>query len=68
MYIIQAAQDLLAAPANAEVLRSAYPDRVEVAFLQNAGHAMLPEQPERLAELILSRLAAMTRPAKPGHS
>lgn len=68
MYIIQARQDLLAAPANAEVLRSAYPDRVEVAFLQNAGHAMLPEQPERLAELILARLAAMTRRAKPGRS
>jgi pimeloyl-ACP methyl ester carboxylesterase len=68
IYIVQAAQDVLAAPANAEVLRSAYPDRVEVAILQNAGHAMLPEQPERLAELILGRLAAITRPSKPHRS
>jgi pimeloyl-ACP methyl ester carboxylesterase len=68
IYIVQAAQDVLAAPANAEALRSAYPDRVEVAILQNAGHAMLPEQPERLAELILGRLAAITKPSKPHRS
>lgn len=68
MYIIQAAQDVLAPPANAEALRSAYPDRVEVAILQDAGHAMLPEQPERLAEMVLGRLAAMTKPWKPRRS
>ena len=56
IYIIQAAQDVVAPPANAEALRAAHPDRVEVTILQNAGHAMLPEQPKILAELVLKRL------------
>lgn len=55
--IIQAAQDVVAPPANADALRAAYPDRVEIAILQQAGHAMLPEQPDQLAELVLVRLA-----------
>jgi pimeloyl-ACP methyl ester carboxylesterase len=56
IYIIQAAQDAVAPPTNAEALRSAHPDRVDIAILQNAGHAMLPEQPGELAKLILERL------------
>lgn len=56
IHIIQAAQDAVAPPANAEALRAAHPDRVEVAVLENAGHAMLPEQPDRLARLVLERL------------
>ncbi len=56
IYIIQAADDVVASPANAEALRKAHPGRVEVVILNNAGHAMLPEQPERLAELVLGRL------------
>lgn len=56
IYIIQAAQDAVAPPVNAEALRTAQPDRVEIAILQNAGHAMLPEQPDELARLVLGRL------------
>lgn len=59
IYIIQAAQDLVAPPANAEALRAAHPDRVEIAILENAGHAMLPERPEGLAQLVLGRLTGL---------
>src|SRR5665213_2552262 len=45
MLIIQAADDRVAPPANAEVLKAAHPDRVSVVVLPHAGHAMLPEQP-----------------------
>lgn len=58
IYIIQAAQDLVAPPSNAEALHAAHPGRVEIAILENAGHAMLPEQPEDLARLVLGRLTS----------
>jgi pimeloyl-ACP methyl ester carboxylesterase len=50
--VVQAQDDVIAPPANAEALASAYPDRVEVAMLPRAGHAMLPEQPQAIAELV----------------
>ncbi len=56
LYVIQGAEDNFAPPANSEALKSAYPDRVGVATLANAGHQMLAEQPERLAELVIARL------------
>lgn len=59
IYIIQAADDVVASPANAEALRAAHPERVQVEILGNAGHAMLPEQPERLAQLVLGRLGKL---------
>ncbi len=58
IYIIQAAHDVVAPPANAEALRTVHPGRVEIAILENAGHAMLPEQPEGLARLVLGRLTS----------
>lgn len=61
IYIVQAEADVIAPPANAEALRAAYPDRVTVATLPNAGHAILPEQPVLLAELVLSGLSLVTR-------
>ena len=61
IYIIQAAQDAVATPANAEVLRAAHPDRVEVVVIENAGHAMLPEQGELIAQLVIKRLEALRR-------
>ena len=54
--IIQAADDLIAPPANADALRAAYPDRVTVAPLPHAGHAMLPEQPEAIAAILVRYL------------
>jgi pimeloyl-ACP methyl ester carboxylesterase len=61
IFIVQAAQDAVAPPANAEALRKADPSRVNIAILENAGHAMLPEQPDTLAKLVLSRLRSPVR-------
>lgn len=60
IYIVQAEADVIAPPANAEALRATYPDRVAVATLPNAGHAILPEQPERLAELVGAGLSMLS--------
>jgi len=57
MFIVQAEDDLIATPANAEALKTAFPDRVTVALLPKAGHAMLPEQPDLLAKLVITGLS-----------
>jgi pimeloyl-ACP methyl ester carboxylesterase len=54
--IVQAANDRVAAPANAEALKKAHPDRVTVVTIPNAGHAMLPEQPELIAGIVIKEL------------
>ena len=54
--ILQPAEDA-AAPGGAAALRSRYPDRVELVVIEGAGHALLPEQPERVAREILLYLA-----------
>lgn len=56
MLVIQAAEDRVAPPENAEKLLKTYPDRVQVKILKHAGHAMLPEQPELISELIINWL------------
>ena len=56
MLIVQAADDTIAPPANAEALRAAHPDRVTVATIKQAGHAMLPEQPDEIARIVIERL------------
>ena len=59
IFIVQAADDAVAPPANAEALKAQHPDRVEIAVIDHAGHAMLPEQPERLAALVIGALRRM---------
>jgi pimeloyl-ACP methyl ester carboxylesterase len=54
--VVQAAEDAVAPPANAEALKKASPDRVEVVVLPHAGHAMLPEQPRELAQILIGYL------------
>jgi pimeloyl-ACP methyl ester carboxylesterase len=54
--IVQAANDRVAAPANAEALKTAHPDRVTVVTIPNAGHAMLPEQPKLIADIVINDL------------
>jgi pimeloyl-ACP methyl ester carboxylesterase len=65
IFIVQAVDDVIAPPANAEALQTAYPERVTVTMLPNAGHAMLPEQPDRTAELVLEGLSKLPRQAAP---
>jgi pimeloyl-ACP methyl ester carboxylesterase len=61
MLIIQASDDVIAPVANAQALLSAFPQRTEVVTLGNAGHAMLPEQPEAIAALVIDHLKRSPR-------
>lgn len=55
--VVQAAEDVIAPPANGVRLMSDLADRGELVVVEHAGHAMLPEQPARLAEVIIDWLA-----------
>ncbi len=56
MLAVQPADDRLAVPANADALVQAVGDRVEVVVIPDAGHALLPEQPEAVAETVIAWL------------
>ncbi len=56
MLAVQPADDRLAVPANADALAEAVGDRVEVVVIPNAGHALLPEQPEAVAQTVIGWL------------
>ena len=57
MLIIQPMQDRIAPIENAYALRDKCPQEVEIVEVENAGHALLPEQPEAVAEAVLAFLA-----------
>ena len=54
--VLQASDDAIAPRANAEDLKRRLGERVEIVDIARAGHAMLPEQPERIAEAVLAAL------------
>lgn len=56
MLIVQALDDRIAPPANAEALTEAAPGRITRIDIADAGHAMLPEQPEAIAAVVLTYL------------
>ena len=56
MLAVQPADDRLAVPANADALVEAVGDRVEVVVIPDAGHALLPEQPEAVADTVIGWL------------
>ncbi|MCQ3811740.1 MAG: alpha/beta hydrolase, partial [Acidimicrobiia bacterium] len=56
MLAVQPADDQLAVPANADALVEAVGDRVEVMVIPNAGHALLPEQPKAVADVVIGWL------------
>ena len=56
MLIVQALQDVIAPPPNARALLDAAPDRMTLAEIDNAGHAMLPEQPDAIAKAVIDWL------------
>jgi len=58
MLVVQALEDRIALPANAHDLKQRMPDRVTLVELPNADHAMLPEQPTRIVEIIRDYLSA----------
>lgn len=58
--VVQPQHDAAAA-RGAEVLSRLIPQRVDVVHLPNAGHAILPEQPNRVAEIVLNTLTQESR-------
>jgi pimeloyl-ACP methyl ester carboxylesterase len=54
--LIQGLQDLNAPVENARLLKREFPDRVQLVELDHTAHAMLPEQPDRIAALVLNYL------------
>jgi pimeloyl-ACP methyl ester carboxylesterase len=56
MLVLQAAEDAIAVPANSERLHTEYPSRVTLIKIPRSGHAMLPEQPDLIASLVIGYL------------
>lgn len=61
---IQPANDTLALPEHFHVLKAKFPDRVSVAVVQRAGHALVPEQPRAVADALIwwARSLPQSRP------
>lgn len=59
--VVQPQQDVLAPPENAERLKTDGGDRVTVVYVDRAGHALLPEQPELVGKHILDYLRRLRR-------
>lgn len=58
MLVVQALDDAIALPANAHDLKRRLGERVTLAELPHAGHAMLPEQPAEIARVVGDYLAS----------
>jgi pimeloyl-ACP methyl ester carboxylesterase len=56
IFVLQGAEDVLAPQENAKRLHDEFPDRVTVVEIPHCGHAMLPEQPELVANTIIEHL------------
>lgn len=54
--LVQAADDPVAPPGNAQALRRDIGDRAHIVTLPHASHAMLPEQPDALAAVVAAWL------------
>ena len=57
MLVIQAREDTIATRENGQLLAQEYPARVKLVDIPNAGHAMLPEQPDLIASAIVDWLS-----------
>jgi pimeloyl-ACP methyl ester carboxylesterase len=56
LLVVQGNQDRIAPPANADLLKVDVGARAEVHHLDGAGHALLPEQPQKLADIVIGYL------------
>lgn len=54
--VIQGLQDASATPENARMFKADFPDRVQLVEVDHAAHALLPEQPRRVAAAALQFL------------
>ncbi len=54
MLVLQAASDTIAPPEDAgEALKRRFPERVELVVVPQAGHALLPEQPDFISQQVI---------------
>lgn len=59
MLVIQGSADRIAPRADsADVLAADFPDRVTIALIKRAGHALLPEQPNAISDAIVRFLSS----------
>jgi len=56
LFVVQPLQDMMAVPENAHRLAEEFGDRVTLTFVDNAGHALLPEQPDAVEVALRSWL------------
>jgi pimeloyl-ACP methyl ester carboxylesterase len=54
--VIQGKEDRCALPENGHLLKQEFGGRITVFDIENAAHALLPEQPDRIAEIIINYL------------
>ena len=54
LLVIQGLQDTVAPPENGRMMKAEMGDRVELLEIDGAGHALLPEQPEKIAAAIIA--------------
>jgi pimeloyl-ACP methyl ester carboxylesterase len=54
MLVVQGLQDAIASPENGRFLKAQFADRVELVELNQAGHALLPEQPDAVATAVIA--------------
>ncbi|TGN14400.1 alpha/beta fold hydrolase [Leptospira ilyithenensis] len=58
MLVVQANQDRVAPPEHtSKLLKEEFGSRITIAEIENSGHSLLPEQPEKIEKSILSFLA-----------
>lgn len=60
--VVQALEDPIAPPENAEALAREFGERVRVVRLPHASHAILPEQPEAVAVVVTAYLNGLRDP------
>jgi pimeloyl-ACP methyl ester carboxylesterase len=65
--VLEPAEDAAAAGAG-EVLLHRHPGRVQLKIVKGAGHALLPEQPDEIARLVLEALSSLQRYERPEES
>ncbi len=58
MLVVQGLDDKMAVPANGYALKKEFPERVTLADIFNAGHMLLVERPNEIAEKVISFLEA----------
>ena len=59
-----AADDVISPPPNLAALRETIGPKADSVVVQNAGHALLPEQPEAVAQALLEWVASLS-PKRP---